>query len=205
MLPDVSFGRASVRDYLDIGCADGSITAAIGESLGLGKDHIFGCDVRDLPPEDEMMKRFQFKHYDGVTLPYCDGSFDVITVFMVLHHIPEIEPFLKEIVRVLRRNGVLIIREHNCTPENVRIFLDVQHGMYALVLQPVVETPDFCTTFQTFFRSKEEWSELLEKAGLSVVTEESYRPEKRRDLVYLSGRVVNRVRADGVIKNTLNS
>lgn len=120
MLPDVSFGRASVRDYLDIGCADGSITAAIGESLGLGKDHIFGCDVRDLPPEDEMMKRFQFKHYDGVTLPYCDGSFDVITVFMVLHHIPEIEPFLKEIVRVLRRNGVLIIREHNCTPENVR-------------------------------------------------------------------------------------
>ena len=205
MLPDYPFSRNSIRDYLDIGCADGSITVAIGQSLHLSSHHIFGCDVRDLPPEDEMMTQFQFKHYDGTTLPYCDNCFDVITIFMVLHHIPEISQFLKEICRVLRNDGVLIIREHDCNPETMRVFLDVQHGMYALALQPVIETPDFCTTFQTYFRSRDEWNSLLQEAGLNVVTEESYRQERRRDFFFLSGGAMNRVRPDGTIRNLLNS
>ena len=121
-----------------------------------------------------MSCQFQFCHYEGTTLPYCDNAFDVITIFMALHHIPDTEDFLREVFRVLRPNGLVVIREHDCSPESIRLFLDVQHGMYARVLNEVVESPDFCTTFQTFFRSKAEWVEKMKGAGLEEVTYKSY-------------------------------
>ena len=205
MLPDACLTPHTIRDYLDIGCADGSISIAIGADLRLDRYHVFGCDVRDLPPEADQSERFLFKHYDGVTLPYCDNCFDMITIYMVLHHIPEIEPFLKEVVRVLRPGGYVMIREHNCDPDEMRVFLDVQHGFYALVLQPVVETPDFCSTFQTYFRNREEWRALLTEAGLSEITSSSYGYSRQKAFNFLSGNIPRTKKADGTIPNLLNS
>lgn len=205
MLPDYARCSNIVKDYLDIGCADGSISIAIGKALHLTKEHIFGCDVRDLPPESDMNSQFNFRHYDGITLPYCNNCFDLITIYMVLHHIADVESFLKEVQRVLRPGGLVILREHDCTPNETRLFLDVQHGFYALVLSPVIETPDFCTTFQTFFRGKEEWVELMKNESMMPVTVDSYQGDRRRGFNYLSGGMLNRKRPDGTISNPLNS
>lgn len=205
MLPDACLSSHAIHDYLDIGCADGSISIAIGKDLRLDRYHIFGCDVRDLPPEDDQSDHFMFKHYDGVTLPYCDNCFDMITIYMVLHHIPEVKPFLKEVYRVLRPGGYVMIREHNCDPDDMRVFLDVQHGFYALVLQPVVETPDFCSTFQTYFRNKEEWRSLLTEAGLSEITSGSFGYNRRKSFDFLSGNIPRTKKVDGTIPNLLNS
>lgn len=205
MLPDSCLSSHSIRDYLDIGCADGSITIAIGQDLHLDRYHIFGCDVRDLPPEEDQSQRFMFKHYDGITLPYCSNCFDFITIYMVLHHIPDVQSFLKEVYRVLRPGGYVMIREHNCDPDEIRVFLDVQHGFYALVLQPVIETPDFCSTFQTYFRNREEWRTLLTDAGLSEITSTSFSYARRKGFDFLSGNIPRTKKPDGTIPNLLNS
>ena len=205
MLPDSCLSSHSIRDYLDIGCADGSITIAIGQDLHLDRYHIFGCDVRDLPPEEDQSRRFMFKHYDGITLPYCSNCFDFITIYMVLHHIPDVQSFLKEVYRVLRPGGYVMIRDHNCDPDEIRVFLDVQHGFYALVLQPVIETPDFCSTFQTYFRNREEWRTLLTDAGLSEITSTSFSYARRKGFDFLSGNIPRTKKPDGTIPNLLNS
>jgi len=41
-----------------------------------------------------------------------------VTSFVTFHHVPEIRKTLAELVRILRRGGYLIIREHDC--ENKR-------------------------------------------------------------------------------------
>lgn len=44
-------------------------------------------------------------------LDFPDNSFDLIVSFSVLHHIPNVSYVLSELIRVLRPNGILLIRE----------------------------------------------------------------------------------------------
>lgn len=44
-------------------------------------------------------------------LPFEDNSFDLITCFGTLHHIPNVSFVLSELVRVLKSDGYLLIRE----------------------------------------------------------------------------------------------
>jgi ubiquinone/menaquinone biosynthesis C-methylase UbiE len=47
---------------------------------------------------------------DG-SLPFDDNSFDLITCFGTLHHIPNVSFVISELVRVLKTNGYLLLRE----------------------------------------------------------------------------------------------
>lgn len=56
-----------------------------------------------------------FAHFDGRTIPYDEGTFDVALASCVFHHIPHEEhvALLGEIRRVLSPNGLLFVFEHN--------------------------------------------------------------------------------------------
>ena len=56
-----------------------------------------------------------FEHFDGRTIPYGDGTFDVALASCVFHHIPHEEhvALLAEIRRVLTPGGRLFVFEHN--------------------------------------------------------------------------------------------
>lgn len=50
--------------------------------------------------------RVVFLCYDGVHLPFADGSFDAVTLLDVLEHVPHRRELVREISRVLRPGGV---------------------------------------------------------------------------------------------------
>ena len=70
-------------------------------SLALGRVR-FGADA-------------DFVHFDGRTIPYDSGHFDVAFAACVFHHIPQTmhAHLLSEMLRVLRRPGHLFVFEHN--------------------------------------------------------------------------------------------
>jgi SAM-dependent methyltransferase len=53
--------------------------------------------------------------YDGQTIPFDDGTFDIVFTSCVFHHIPATEhvSLLREIRRVLAPNGRFVLYEHN--------------------------------------------------------------------------------------------
>ncbi len=59
--------------------------------------------------------RADFTHFDGSSIPYGDGRFDIAFASCVFHHIPHDLhlSLLTEIRRVLKPNGLLFIFEHN--------------------------------------------------------------------------------------------
>ncbi|CAF2264740.1 unnamed protein product [Rotaria magnacalcarata] len=106
--------RASIKTYFDMICRDGSITAGIGEYLHLSKENIFGgidCESQ--------YDRVTFVNVDlcQSIINLADDRIDLITCFIALHHILEFELTLSEFVRIIRPNGYLIIREHDCKKE----------------------------------------------------------------------------------------
>ena len=100
---------------LDVGCGHGLIHPLL-ESSGL-RFQITGIDVAagviDLARRANPGVRYDV--YEGDVLPYASGTFDVAVTITVVHHVPPARwlDFLKEMTRVVRPCGIVVVFEHN--------------------------------------------------------------------------------------------
>jgi SAM-dependent methyltransferase len=109
----VHVGEPRALTFLDVGCGVGAMERFLVATTG----SIVGVDVT---PEvvDTARERYpsaQFLVYDGRTLPFDDGSFDVAFAVCVLHHVEAAQrpSLVREMARVVRRDGLVFVAEHN--------------------------------------------------------------------------------------------
>lgn len=95
------------RSALDVGCAHGYTAELLAE---LGYDSC-GCDI----------EKYFLQHYaekansrlvvcDAQKLPFVRSTFDIITSFEVIEHLPNQIEFLKDCFECLKANGILIMQ-----------------------------------------------------------------------------------------------
>ena len=60
---------------------------------------------------ESLSKIIQIERADAKKMPYADGSFDAVISNSIVHHIPEPRLVFAEMSRVLRRGGVLFVRD----------------------------------------------------------------------------------------------
>lgn len=102
---------------LDIGCGPGHVPLMLVAMLP--EADVVGVDL-----SREMLKiaeehraasahpeRVGFELGDAKGLDYPDASFDTVCSNTILHHIPDPRPFLREVRRVLKPGGALLVRD----------------------------------------------------------------------------------------------
>lgn len=98
---------------LDIGCNNGYGTMIIARQCA----SIVGVDVSKRAIESALSEHWapniEYKFIDGTSLPFSDASFDLVTSFQVIEHIEVVEPYLREIRRVMRKNGTALFTTPN--------------------------------------------------------------------------------------------
>jgi SAM-dependent methyltransferase len=94
---------------LDIGCGVGQVVARLAEA-GF---EAHGVDVSE--PNIERAKKFcpRCRLYDGRKLPFPDAHFASVGALNVLEHVDEPETFIKELVRVTRPGGRIVLSSPN--------------------------------------------------------------------------------------------
>ena len=106
-------GRTRPLDVLDIGCGHGLIHPYLS---GAGC-RLTGIDMAENAIEIARRRNphVHYDVYDGLRLPYPEGSFDVIFTIGVMHHVPvaQRDIFVSEARRVLRTGGSFVVFEHN--------------------------------------------------------------------------------------------
>jgi len=109
------------RGFLDIGCGDGALAAAVAELL----PDVYGLDV--VAPAAEP-SGYRFLAFSGNAIPLPDAAVDVAHSSQVLEHIhpDDVLPQLREAHRVLRPRGLfLCTTPHRLTgPHDVSRFFD---------------------------------------------------------------------------------
>jgi len=95
------------KKVLDVGCGDGLITEKIGTN-----NHIVGIDNSDKGIKLARKKCNNVNNLiktDALDLPFEDKKFDVVVLADVIEHIKEEKRLIKEIARVLKKRGKIII------------------------------------------------------------------------------------------------
>ncbi|MGF6432011.1 MULTISPECIES: class I SAM-dependent methyltransferase [Bradyrhizobium] len=95
---------ARVGNVLEVGCGTGAVLARLS-AIGVGRDFT-GIDVIDpatnLEIDGAASTPFRWSSYDGATIPFADGAFDLVYASHVLEHVPEPRALLYELARVSR-------------------------------------------------------------------------------------------------------
>lgn len=98
---------------LDLGCNCGYGTYHLSNS----SKTVIGVDISEKAIAAAQCKfiacNMQFRLVNGITLPFEDDQFDMVTSFQVLEHIPDYNAHFQEIIRVIRDDGLLIIATPN--------------------------------------------------------------------------------------------
>jgi len=156
--------------YLDVGCAEASITGAVAAELGLDEDAVYACDV--LAPEQLAHKLevgVQYRQSSQTHLPYGDAEFDLATVFMSAHHFEDAPRFFEEIRRVLKPGAHLILREHDSSVPGFAAYLDVIHALYSTVFGDEMTVDEFVAGYRAAYRTDAEWRGLVAGAGFDFL------------------------------------
>ncbi len=130
------------KRYLDYGCFDGKFIYETKknkdiEYIGVDKNK----DIIKKNPYNQKLI-----HFEKFPLPFKNSYFDGVTILDVLEHIYRQDEVLKEINRILKKNGELII---TVPKKHIFSFLDI--GNYKFIF------PTIHMFFYIFFKSKKEY------------------------------------------------
>ena len=104
---------SSLIKVLDVGCG-----------IGLGHEKIknkvksfYGIDTssKSIEIAKKNNAAINYKDYDGEKMPFDDNEIDVVYSMSTMHHVPKDkwQLFLNETYRILKKDGKLIIIDHN--------------------------------------------------------------------------------------------
>ncbi|MBI2024654.1 MAG: class I SAM-dependent methyltransferase [Candidatus Harrisonbacteria bacterium] len=109
---DKFFKNRTVVKLLDLGPASGVFASQIGQ---VGYKNIYGIDIDDYVTTDnkKLFKEFRIADLSWEKLPWPDNFFQVATAWCVIPHLENPFHAIREIHRVLDKNGILIFTVPN--------------------------------------------------------------------------------------------
>jgi len=105
------FSESEINSILDIGTGSGDFIEVL-------QDVFPQAQITGVDPDTESLQE-AIKKYPEVTfgemraeiLEFADNSFDLASISMALHHLPDIQTSLKEMLRVVKPGGWIIVNE----------------------------------------------------------------------------------------------
>jgi ubiquinone/menaquinone biosynthesis C-methylase UbiE len=103
------------NDVLEVACGSGTglgyiskkAKSVVGGDIDSKLVEIAKSNYEDNP-------KVKVLQLDALNLPFETNTFDVVLLYEAIYYLPNVEQFLKEVKRVLRQNGQLIISTVNC-------------------------------------------------------------------------------------------
>jgi 2-polyprenyl-3-methyl-5-hydroxy-6-metoxy-1,4-benzoquinol methylase len=140
------------RRLLDVGCGAGAFLAKMHAATGCA---VHGVDNSEAAVQTaKQMYGIDVFHGTLLDAPFADGSFDAITAWSFLEHVPNPREVVRRISRLLKPGGLCIICVPNVTSFNARVFRDRWYHL---------DCPRHLHLF-----SPETLSHLLTESGLAV-------------------------------------
>ena len=120
---------------LDVGCNDGTFTLEIQNAVGASRDNVYGIEIDDNLVEKAKQKGIKVKKSDlNKPIDFESNYFDLIVANQVIEHLYLTDDFIKEIRRILKKGGCLVLSTVNLAAIHYRLML--LFGQLPICLHP---------------------------------------------------------------------
>lgn len=130
------------QTYLDVGCGTGIVVDGLTQ---IGID-AYGIEISQSSLNIAKNKLGKYRIYNGTTIPYENNTFDSVGSFNVIEHVEDVDAFLKESKRVLKKGGYLVV----CTPN----FMSITNSFHYRTTGLFRKIKNLVLYFEKFFSSK---------------------------------------------------
>lgn len=161
------------KKVLDVGCGNGYVLSKYAQE---GAD-VYGVDITEKGIE-LCNKRFEllgisgnFQVANAEELPFADETFDCVCSMGVLHHVPDTQKAVREIYRVLKKDGRLIVMFYYKNSALYQINFRLMNALRGKNIQQSVNEVDGLENPKGDVYTKEELKNLLKdfsKVEMSV-------------------------------------
>lgn len=135
------------KKALDVGCGDGELASMLKKQRDIS---MYGTDISKKGVELANKKGVQAKIADSSKkIPFESNTFDLVLASEIIEHVANPDTFLKEIHRVLKPGGKLLLTTPNLSSWLNRILF--LFGMYPLFLEASTEVKVGYGKFAQFF------------------------------------------------------
>jgi len=165
-------GIKQINGYAEIGSTGRYISQLRKETKVTGPIYL----INDLAPTNspgDIMERGQLGKlgtfididgYNPISNVIPDGSLDVVTCYIGLHHSPvaKLEGFVQSIYRIVRPGDAFVIRDHDVRSPEMATFVSLVHTVFNVGLN---ESWEFEQKDFKNFKPADEWAAIIGKAG----------------------------------------
>mgnify|MGYP002739354327 FL=1 len=129
----VSMMYGGFKTVLDLAAGTGASSAALAK----GGAEVVACDLSEgmIEVGRERHPEIEFVHGNAMDLDFEDGSFDAVTISWGLRNIPDPQLALREMARVVRPRGRLVVLEFSTPPS--RVFRGM-YNVYQSTVMPAI-------------------------------------------------------------------
>lgn len=160
---------------LDFGGNVGDAAYEFGQVLHLTKKDIYVIDVDEWAGEKWIPRDdITFVHYDKMDeMP--SNKINVIFISHVLHHIKknEFPKIIEMFKRILTKDGIIVLYEHNCGNDEFSTIIDLEHLMYDIAAKKITYDK-FIKTFYAEYFTIAQWKNIFKKYFEEYFTIEKY-------------------------------
>lgn len=148
-----------IKSYLDFGCNNAIQSDVFFDFLKIKTNNYYGIDIENTC----LSNKIKFlKYTKEEKIPIRENKIDLVTCMMSLHHVDDVLKYLREIYRILSKDGILFIRESNITNYEDFVFNQIIDKIYSKIIHNKDEDVQN-------FKSIEQWLSILLYVGFKII------------------------------------
>ena len=166
---------------IDIGGGEGYMLSSIHTSFEIDKNNLY-C-VEQL---DEWAEKYDFNKYDNFNYIFWDNKYinipdnsvDVALIMVTLHHMTDdtLKNLMENLKRIMKNNGLIIIKEHDCINDNIVNIINWEHHLYHILMSSndmisYDQLDKYLKNFINNYKSKKNYDKMFENNGFIIVDE----------------------------------
>ena len=105
------FKHTEVQTILDVGTGIGDFLVVLKKAFSLAKISGVDPNIESIEEAKMLFPEVTFEKMYAEHLSFQNDTFDLVSISMALHHLPEIEKAFAEMLRVLKPGGWIIVSE----------------------------------------------------------------------------------------------
>ena len=165
-------------NIVDIGGGEGDVIKHIGQTLNIPSTNLYCVEQEKWSEEYIFNNDINYLFWNNVDLNLPNESIDLFLLIVSMHHMNDeiINNVLKNISKQIKKDGLIIIKEHDSVDENVLGAINWEHHMYHIVTMSnekltVSDLENYMITYISNFKSKKNFDDIFKSHNFIGVAE----------------------------------